>query len=88
MLLYPISNCSLCTPNCTYNMLGNYDNCSSCNTSSCGYSDLRCLRRNSCYYYMLDNENCLSDSLIKIKYEDNGNNLIIILVCVIVPFFL
>ena len=80
-------NCTLCSQNCAYGSLGYRDSCADCNSSSCGYSNLACLQKDSCYYYMLGDANCnlwCKNNLECAADLPSRNNIIIILICVLV----
>ena len=92
--LNPNNNCPKCSDSCTYELLRNYSNCNNCNDSNCGYSNLVCIQENRCFSFMIGDGNCNSGCINDPDCSNNGDNivsnddLIIILVCTIVPFIL
>ena len=56
--LNPSSSCSTCSKGCSFSDL-NDNTCSlNCNTSSCGYDNLKCLGSNGCYSFIYNDGNC------------------------------
>ena len=85
------SACPPCSPLCHYNTLRANNDCNNCNTSSCGYSNLECLKKDNCYSFMIGdgncNANCIDDpDCIKTAQGNKGSNttLIIIIVATVV----
>ena len=74
------TNCILCDQYCTFNLLNNSD-CTVCNTSSCGYSNLQCLNIDGCYTFIPGT--CQSDS-----GSSGISTSEVIIICLLVVFIM
>ena len=80
-------NCELCNSGCTYEIFNSSNSCNYCNTSNCGYSNLKCLKKNNCYTFISDGC-CLNTSdcnnTTSSSNNDSGDSalLTVVLTCV------
>ena len=61
--MFSISGCPACSNGCSYSDLAESTCTATCNASSCGFDEMKCLERNNCYSFMLGDGNCNAQCL-------------------------
>ena len=56
----PYSGCPKCSDECPFTDLSETECIAVCNTSACGYGNMKCLESNECFTFMLGDGNCNS----------------------------
>ena len=72
------AGCPMCSPGCSFlDLQGSVCN-DGCNTTSCGYDNLACLKEDNCYSFMIGdnncNKNCNNDTDCSSSTSSSGNS--------------